>query len=239
MSARLQDQDSKPIQLRRGVRQGDVISPKLFTAALEDMFKLLDWRGFGININGEYMTHLRFADDIVVMSETLEDLSTMLDDLNRVSQQVGLKMNMDNKKIMSNSRVVPTPEEVGNSILEVVDQYLHLGQIVQLGKSDFQKEVNRRFQLGWAAFGKLRSIFSAHLPKCLKTKVFNSCVLPVMTYGTKTWPLTMGLLRRPNVTQSAMERAMLGVSLRGRIRNDEIRKRSKVTVIARRIADRK
>jgi hypothetical protein len=85
MSVRFQDQDSKLIQLRRGVRQGDVISPKLFTAALEDMFKLLDWRGFGININGEYMTHLRFADVIVVMAETLEDLSTMLEDLNRVS----------------------------------------------------------------------------------------------------------------------------------------------------------
>jgi hypothetical protein len=58
-----------------------------------------------------------------------------------------------------------------------------------------------------------------------------------MTYGTETWPLTMGLVRRLNVTQSAMERTMLGVSIRDRIRNDEIRKRTKVTDIARRIAD--
>jgi hypothetical protein len=128
----------------------------------------LDWRGFGININGEYMTHLRFADDIVVMAETLEDLSRMLEDLNRVSQQVGLKINMDKTKIMSNSRVVPTPIVVGNSTLDVVDQYIYLGQIVQLGKSNFQKEVNRRIQLGWASFGKLRSIFSAHLPQCIR-----------------------------------------------------------------------
>jgi hypothetical protein len=94
-------------------------------------------------------------------------------------------------------------------------------------------------QLGWAAFGKLaRSIFSAQLPQCFKMKVFNSCVLPVMTHGTETWPLTMGLIRRLNVTQRALERAMLGVSLRDRIRNDEIRKRTKVD-IARRIADLK
>jgi hypothetical protein len=57
------------------------------------------------------------------MAEILEDLSTMLVDLNRVSQQVGLKMNMDKTKIMSKSRVVPTPIEVGNSTLEVVDHY--------------------------------------------------------------------------------------------------------------------
>jgi hypothetical protein len=60
-----------------------------------------------------------------------------------------------------------------------------------------------------------------------------------MNYGTEAWPLTMGLIRRLNVTRRAMERAMLGVSLRDRIRNDEIRKRTKVTDIARRIADLK
>jgi hypothetical protein len=60
-----------------------------------------------------------------------------------------------------------------------------------------------------------------------------------MTYGTETWPLTMGLIRRLNFTQRAMERAMLEVSLRDRIRNDEIRKRTQVTDIARGIADLK
>jgi hypothetical protein len=49
----------------------------------------------------------------------------------------------------------------------------------------------------------------------------------------------MGLIRRLNVTQRAIERAMLGVSLRDGFRNDEIRKRTKVTDIARRIADLK
>ena len=236
MSVRLQDQASKPILLQRGVRQGDVISPKLFTAALEDVFKVLDWRGLGINVNGEYITHLRFADDIVVMAETMEDLSTMLDDLSRASGRVGLKMNMDKTKVMLNAHVTPTPIKIGDSTLEVVDDYVYLGQTVQLGRSNFEKEVNRRIRLGWAAFGKLRGIFSSNLPQCLKTKVYDQCVLPVITYGTETWSLTMGLIRKLKVTQRAMERAMLGVSLRDRIRNEDIRKRTKVTDVARRIA---
>lgn len=61
-----------------GVRQGDVISPKLFINAMEDACKLLDWKEFDININGEFITHLRFADDNVVMTKSLEELSTML-----------------------------------------------------------------------------------------------------------------------------------------------------------------
>ena len=203
---------------------------------MEDAFKLLEWQGLGININGEYITHLRFADDIVVMAKSMEELSMMLDGLDRVSQRVGLKMNMDKTKIMSNANVVPTPVSVGNSVLEVVDSYIYLGQVVQLGRSNFEKEVSRRIQLGWAAFGKLRSVFSSDIPQCLKTKVFNQCVLPVMSYGTETWSFTIGLISKLKVAQRAMERAMLGVSLRDRIRNEEIRRRTKVTDIAHRIS---
>ncbi|CAH2233806.1 jg22491 [Pararge aegeria aegeria] len=71
-----------------------------------------------------------------------------------------------------------------------------------------EKEVNRRIQLfidGWAAFGKLRDIFSSKIPQCLKTKEAEQCVLPVMTYGSETWSLTMGLIRRLRVTQLCSE----------------------------------
>ena len=54
--------------------------------------------------------------------------------------------------------------------------------------------------------------------------------------GTETWPLTIGLIKRLKLAQRAMERAMLGVSLRDRIRNEEIRRRTKVTDIALRIS---
>ncbi|KAA5553182.1 hypothetical protein F3G54_32575, partial [Pseudomonas aeruginosa] len=74
MTVQVQKDQTRPIQLRRGVRQGDIISPKLFTNALEDVFKTLDWNGRGININGEYISHLRFADDIVIMAVSLQDL---------------------------------------------------------------------------------------------------------------------------------------------------------------------
>ncbi|CAH2267525.1 jg22613 [Pararge aegeria aegeria] len=46
----------------------------------------------------------------------------------------------------------------------------------------------------------------------------------------------MGLIKRLRVTQRAMKRAMLGVSLRDRIRNVEFRRRTRVTDIAQRVA---
>ncbi|CAH2234932.1 jg10416 [Pararge aegeria aegeria] len=52
-----------------------------------------------------------------------------------------------------------------------------------------------------------------------------------MTYGSETRSLTMGLIKRLRVTQRAMDRATLGVSLRDRIRNVEVRRRTRVTDI--------
>ncbi|XP_045452421.1 uncharacterized protein LOC123661502 [Melitaea cinxia] len=70
------------------------------------------------------------------MAETLEDLSTMLEHLDSVSQRVGLKLNMDKTKIMSNVHVAPAPVRIGNTVLEVVDQYIYLEQLIQLVSED-------------------------------------------------------------------------------------------------------
>ena len=59
--------DSKPFQVSRGIRQGDTSSPKLFTACLEKVFRKLNWSRRGILIDGEYLSHLRFADDIIIL----------------------------------------------------------------------------------------------------------------------------------------------------------------------------
>lgn len=81
MSVKLQNHQTRPIQVFRGVRQVDVISPKLFNNALEDVFKALSSEGMGFNVNGKYLTYLRFADDTVLMVESLKDVQRMLSSL--------------------------------------------------------------------------------------------------------------------------------------------------------------
>lgn len=59
------------------------------------------------------------------------------------------------------------------------------------------------------------------------------------TYGTEMWALMMGLVNKFEVTQRGMERATVGVSLKDRIRNEAIRKRTKPIDIARSISELK
>jgi hypothetical protein len=167
----------------------------------------------------------------------------MLNDLADSSVSIGLRMNLDKTTVMFNEHVLPEPIAIHGAVLEVFQKYVYLRQTLQLGRNNFEDEINRRIQLGWA--GKLRRAFSSstmkrlcgsHSPQSLKKKVYNQCVLPVMTYGAETWTLTARLVHMFKVAQRAMERATLGVFLRDRIRNQVIRQRTNVTDIVHRIS---
>lgn len=113
------------IPIKRGVRQGDTISPKLFTLALEDVFKKLDWQNNGINIDGVRLNHLRFADDIVIIANTGEELKNMLQELHGASLQIGLQMNLSKTKIMSTENTLIT---INNQPIERVSEYIPRSQ---------------------------------------------------------------------------------------------------------------
>ena len=48
--------ESEKIRIKIGVRQGDTISPKLFTATLESIFRRLNWENKGVKIDGEFIS---------------------------------------------------------------------------------------------------------------------------------------------------------------------------------------
>lgn len=159
----------------------------------------------------------------------------MLQELKEASQAVGLKVNLQKTKIMSPNSNLQV--RIDNHSIEVVEEYVYLGHTIKLGKDNQTAEITRRIGLAWAAFGRLSYILrEMRIPINLKRKVYDTCILPVVTYGLETATLTGGSARRLRVCQRAMERAMLGVSLRDRIRNEEIRERTGVVDVIERIA---
>ena len=97
-------QDSNNISLERGARQGDNIFPKLFTACLQGAItNKIDWEEKGINIDGEHLSHLIFADDIILIAHIPQELQEMLVDINNYSKPVGLNMHLGKTKIMLNN----------------------------------------------------------------------------------------------------------------------------------------
>ena len=82
-------QDSKKNKLERGAIQGDNVSPRLLTACLQNaVLNKIKWENHGINIDREHLAHLAFADDIIMMAHTSQELEKMLNDIHTTSQPV-------------------------------------------------------------------------------------------------------------------------------------------------------
>ena len=102
------------------MRQGDNISPKLFTACLQDaIINKINWEDKGINIDGEHLSHLIFADDIVLVAKSTEELESMLNDIHLASKPVGLSVNLSKTKVMLNESATSTVAVDGNTIEKV------------------------------------------------------------------------------------------------------------------------
>ena len=134
------------IQIKRGIRQGDPLSPKLFNAALEEVFRNLNWIS-GLNINGDTLNHLRFADDIVLLGNTSDEIKRKLIDLNRESKKIGLKINMSKTKVMSNQNE-DLEIEIDDTKVEIVNEYVYLGQVINQEHSRKQELSKRKRQHG-------------------------------------------------------------------------------------------
>ena len=227
---------SNKFQIQKVVRQGDTLSPKLFNAGLEQVFRMLTWDNKGITINGQKLNHLRCADDIILITNSGEEAQEMLNELNQESSKLGMKINMKKTKVIYNEYANIIPIKVGTQEVEQVNDYIYLGQWVTM-KNDKSDEIKRRIAAGWGAFGQYREIMKSNIPIRLKTEVYNQCIQAAMTYGWQTWAVTKRMQERLKTTQRSIERAMIGVTRRDRRTNEWVRQHTGVQDIIVRISN--
>ena len=87
-------------QIERGVCEGCILSPCLFNLHAEYIMQNagLDEAQAGIKIAGRNINNLRYADDITFMTESEEELKTLLMKVKEESEKVGLKFNIQKNK---------------------------------------------------------------------------------------------------------------------------------------------
>ncbi|KAL1446028.1 hypothetical protein WDU94_012330 [Cyamophila willieti] len=215
------------INIKRGVRQGDVISPNLFTSVLEVMLNNIRLSG-GININGEKLQILLFADDIVLISHNPKTLEEMLSSIHEEAQKIGLSIHPGKTEWMRNKYCRRQNIQLNNTPIREVSQYKYLGQILTMD-NDITEELKNRKKCAWMGYNKIKDILkNESIDMHLKSDLFNSHILPAITYGSETWNTTKKEEEGLSVTQRAIERRMCNISLRDHIRNTEIRKKTKV-----------
>ena len=82
----------------------------------------LDEAQAGINIAGRNINNLRYADDTVLMSESEEELKSLLMKVKEESEKVGLKLNIQKMKIMASGPI--TSWEIDGETVETVSDFI-------------------------------------------------------------------------------------------------------------------
>ena len=94
-------------QIGKGVHQGCILSPCLFNLYTEYIMRnaRLQEAQAGIKIPGRNINNLRYADDTTLMTESEEELKSLLMKVKEESAKVGLKLNIQKTKIMASDPI--------------------------------------------------------------------------------------------------------------------------------------
>ena len=138
----------------------------------------------GIKIAGRNINHLRYADDTTLMTESEEELKSLLMKVKEESEKVGLKLNIQKTKIMAFGPI--TSWQIDG---ETVADFIFLGSKIT-ADGDCSQEIKRCLLLGRKVMTNLDSILeSRDITLPTKVRLVKAMIFPLVTYGCDSWTI--------------------------------------------------
>ena len=186
---------SKRFQIAKGTEQGHPLSPDLFKIFLYDLSQLLEHSDCPELLNVP-ISHLLWADDLIMLSLDPESSQKQLNALNKFCTQWGIEINEIKTKVMvfnsksSQSNTKQSTFTLGENILEIVDTYCYLG--IELHSSGELRTAQQTLKTKAmrAFFGLKRNVIRSKLSFKSLCILFDSLIKPVVLYGAPIWTPT-------------------------------------------------
>ena len=139
----------------------------------------------GIKIAGRNINYLRYTDDTTLMAESEEELKSLLMKVKEESEKVGLKLNIQETKIMASGPI--TSWEIDGETVETVSDFIFCGSKIT-ADGDCSHEIKRHLLLGRKVMTNLDSTFKTRdIIFPTKVHLVKAMVFPVLMYGHESW----------------------------------------------------
>ena len=171
----------------------------------------------GIKIAGRNINNLRYADDTTLMTESEEELKSLLMKVKDESEKVGLKLNIQKTKII-------TSRQIDGETVETMTDFIFGGSEIT-ADGDCRHEIKRHLLLGRKAVANLHSILkSKDINWPTKVCVVKAMVFPVVMYGCESWTVKWAKRQRIDAFELWCWRRLLRVPWTARRSNQSILK---------------
>jgi hypothetical protein len=163
----------------------------------------------------ERLTNLRFADDVLLVAGSLDDLALMIGDLIGEARKRGLELHDTKTKILSNvrdkDRAKKTPIDVAGMKIDILP---YGGSVKYLGKElsfdrPTAKEVEHRISCACKKFYAQKAVLCNKVyPLAQRLRLFDTTITPTILYGAGSWTMTTELEHRLKKVHRRMLRSL-------------------------------
>ena len=167
---RTENGNSEPADIGRGVRQGCLLSPLLFSIYAEMMMvEAMEDIEEGVRVGGELLKDVKFADDQGMVAQSEKGLQKLMDAVNDTGKLYDMKMNVKKTKVM---RVCRDGNEqargnklniiIDGQVVEQVKQFRYLGSLIS-EDGTCEAELKSRIAMAKDAFNKRRELLTKRM----------------------------------------------------------------------------
>ncbi|KAK3530906.1 hypothetical protein QTP70_005453 [Hemibagrus guttatus] len=198
-----------------GLHQGSALSPFLFAIVMDQLSE---------EVRQESPWTMMFADDIVICSESREQVEENLERWRFALERRGMKVSRSKSEYMCvNEREGSGTVRLQGEEVKKVQEFKYLGSTVQ-SNGECGKEVKKRVQAGWNGWRKVSGVLcDGKISARIKGKVYRTVVRAAMLYVLETVSLRKRQESELEVAELKMLRFSLGATRLDRIRNEFIR----------------
>lgn len=175
-----------------GVRQGDCMSPTLFSIFVNDLATRVKALNLGVDSALQKTTILLYADDVAILADNENDMQIILNEINDWCSEWNMSVNISKTKVMDfrKKNVEKTDYEFklcGNTV-EYASYYKYLG--VYLDEHlNFDKHAEMLSKSGSRALGAVIARYKNldNMGHKTFTKCYEAYVCPVLDYSSEIW----------------------------------------------------